>query len=320
MALPVTVYRWDDVGAPQIEETKPKEWLDVLKACLVNGYGTKAAAGWTIAFEDALNHKVVFRNSTSLGSGGFVQFWSGDSGNNVTSVLLYKAACGMSGLDGFIRGGYTEVLKGSSGQDNNKQWMIIATSVSFYFFSLVDNLTIMSKGYYSIFIGDLDSFIPNDTSRFVGGSGANLDRLADSSISPASQSIFYGDVINFKPKLYQADGSDIYVNGSGCSDSYFNVLPVEGTEVEHGVPLVLYDVCVFASAAASVDSDGTVLMGSKLQPFVRGILPGLKKSLFRGYLTTPFPYIKNILGVDHMLVPSLIGYNPNCWINIEAWY
>ena len=48
MASPVTIYRWDDVGAPQIVDGKPSEYMNMLKKCLVEGYGSKASLGWTV--------------------------------------------------------------------------------------------------------------------------------------------------------------------------------------------------------------------------------------------------------------------------------
>lgn len=47
----VTVYRFDDAGAPTLSAAAGA-LISVLDACLVNGYGAKPAAGWTKAFSD----------------------------------------------------------------------------------------------------------------------------------------------------------------------------------------------------------------------------------------------------------------------------
>lgn len=89
MGLPVTVYRWDDDGAPQITNRTPSEMVDVLKKVLVTGYGTKASLGWNIAFEDVGTQKIAFRNNTTLGSGGYVQFWCPEGTNLTNSRFSY---------------------------------------------------------------------------------------------------------------------------------------------------------------------------------------------------------------------------------------
>lgn len=55
--MAVTLYRSTDVGAPVLPNTSPTRLIDnlktVLKACLVDGYGSKPAAGWTVSHEVA---------------------------------------------------------------------------------------------------------------------------------------------------------------------------------------------------------------------------------------------------------------------------
>lgn len=69
MAAPI-VYKSTDASAPTLNGQKGS-LITVLKACLVNGYGSKAAAGWTLATEDAGNYKAIFRNDSVNGSGRY---------------------------------------------------------------------------------------------------------------------------------------------------------------------------------------------------------------------------------------------------------
>lgn len=48
--VPVKVYKWDDIGAPALNKTA-NCMINIFKACLVTGYGTKDGAGWTAPFE-----------------------------------------------------------------------------------------------------------------------------------------------------------------------------------------------------------------------------------------------------------------------------
>lgn len=62
--VPVTVFRWDDEGAPQVESAAGSV-KTILKACLVTGYGEgnkrKDGLGWEMAFEKA--QEACFRST-----------------------------------------------------------------------------------------------------------------------------------------------------------------------------------------------------------------------------------------------------------------
>lgn len=51
-----TLYRYNDAGAPakpaNANYNGAKWFMEIIKACLVTGYGSKTAAGWTIVYED----------------------------------------------------------------------------------------------------------------------------------------------------------------------------------------------------------------------------------------------------------------------------
>lgn len=61
----VTWYRSDDVGAPTLDSSQGS-LLTVLRACLVDGYGSKAAAGWTLELNDiATNGTMLLKNNST---------------------------------------------------------------------------------------------------------------------------------------------------------------------------------------------------------------------------------------------------------------
>jgi len=61
------LYSSDDVGAPAHSGTTLGQVLTIIRACLVDGYGTRTAAGWTMPFSDLPNNKAVFRGQSGLG-------------------------------------------------------------------------------------------------------------------------------------------------------------------------------------------------------------------------------------------------------------
>ncbi len=69
-----TVYRSTDTGAPAypasgINGGSAGAFMDILKACLVDGFGSKPGAGWTVDYEDATAEKR--RMGLSNGNGVF---------------------------------------------------------------------------------------------------------------------------------------------------------------------------------------------------------------------------------------------------------
>lgn len=61
------VYRSSDSGAPSHSGTTLGQILTIIRACLVDGYGTRTAAGWTMPFSDLGNNKAVFRGQSGTG-------------------------------------------------------------------------------------------------------------------------------------------------------------------------------------------------------------------------------------------------------------
>lgn len=83
--MPVKVYRWDDAGAPALDKTSGC-MMTIFKACLVNGYGTKEGAGWTMPFEDTAAGVKVFRPPLSPETDFYLRV-SADTGKQMTAQV-----------------------------------------------------------------------------------------------------------------------------------------------------------------------------------------------------------------------------------------
>lgn len=77
MARTPTIYRWDDAGSPDLDGLMPSTadkqrlWMHtILKSCLVDGYGDKAAAGWTMPHEEIVSNgcRFVLENAANTAS------------------------------------------------------------------------------------------------------------------------------------------------------------------------------------------------------------------------------------------------------------
>lgn len=312
MGLPVTVYRWDDAGAPQLTAgIKPSELIDVLKKCLVEGYGTKQPLGWTIPFENAATFKIAFRNSTTFGSGGFVQFWS-SSGTDVPSAgLLFKCARSMSALDAYIADGFRSALK-SENSLTMPHWILIGTSVGFYFSLMNVGTTYNAKNARNCtFIGDFDSFFTNDPSRFIGNTGS-------------SDSTSFKDITEFSTvyaKVYATDGSllnAVYYSDTLHGNAVNSPSYVSNVDnVALGIPVRYYPKEIKQSVTL-LGTDGEYTNNSIKLPRYRGLYPGLMQCTYIGFKLSQFPVHRAINGKNHML---LVGQNGSyAWLNVEEWY
>lgn len=316
MGLPVTIYRWDDAGAPQINNAKSvSSVIDIFRKCLVSGYGEKLPLGWSVAFENTGTFKIAFRNNTTDGSGSYVQIWNTQGTDTAASNLIYQTAQSMSALDALIRPGYQTSIFNSGVGPTNNQWILIGTSTGFYFAIMNSSITNYTKCVYSFFIGDLDSFVSNDQGRFIG-STAN----ADNGPGYNGRNLF-ASTISCNPKLYQTDGSSASTNALNniALSSITYSAAYTSNDAHETAGIVLNFAPLSLSIIGSVrDSLNIPVNHSLLQPQQRGVLPGLLISSFVGYKTITFPITRNFFGQDYMLMPG-DSSGANRWINIVEW-
>ena len=315
MALPVTVYRWDDAGAPQISTDggTPSEIINVLKKCLVEGYGDKAGLGWSIPFEDVASNKIAFRNSTVVGSGGFTQFWSEGGLDTPNNSILYRSSRAMTALDVFH-----EVRKynGFNSSVGMYQWVIIGTGRAFYFIlNLSTRNDVMATGThysYSGFFGDITPAINSDASTYInytysteddrgGGWSSNFDYISNNGLF-----------------CYMAN-----TDGSGLLQKQQIKLAFthSATLVSYGVPpttLTIANISIGPNLSFK-DEDGLTVSMSVKQPLIRGIIPGLFQMAEHGYSDQPWPQIINRNGVDYWLLRQAHVGAASMMIRMDEW-
>ncbi|MCT7942378.1 hypothetical protein [Shewanella holmiensis] len=318
MGLPVTVYSSNDVGAPQLSSTTkplPSEIINILKKCLVEGYGSKAPLGWSVAFEDSGTFKIAFRNSTVDGSGGYVQYWSDNGLDATNSNLSLKSAMGMSALDNFNKAGYRFRHWNST---TNKKWTLIGTSTGFYFIQrfTTHDLNFLNSSQYEIvyFVGDLDSNYINDSCKFT---------IAAPNFGGDMTNINYGHSLAILGttscnKIYGVDGNEKENPHSVDTGTYTSSVTGSNYTLEtQGITPILAPVIIRTTSPSSTDIDNISCSISGKNPWFRGVIPGLVSIGFCGYGDHTWPTIKNWNGHDYML---LRGYYNGVWLNISEWY
>lgn len=340
MSQVVTVYRWDDAGAPQMPDGKPSEILNVLTKCLVDGYGTKDPLGWTRPFYDAGVQAAVFRNVVAEGgSGGYVKFYSSTGSDTANLPMRVTHAVSMTGINDFFRQGFIQSFyspTGTSGPTGTKadKWVLIGTTIGFYFFISRASATMNSSTTYNatMYIGDFYSAVASDTSKFISivapgtaedlvGTSSNntLDALG-STATDGSQTCL---------KIYDADNFDAFRNyslrplipgtGLNTSSTDYNATPT----TEHLLlpVLVWYAGQQINTTPPTKDRLNVLINDSVVSPLARGALPGLNFSIKMGYRGATWPQTKIINSNNHWLMRTTTGSGSACagWLNMEQW-
>lgn len=158
------VYRWDDSGAPQLAGVAGS-LIALLKACLVDGYGSKSAAGWTMPHVSAGLDVAAFRSSPTNGNGFFYRVVDTSAVATGKSSELYGYESMTSETTGLGATPVVYVYKSSSTSSSTyRQWMIIADDQSAYIF-IAPALTSIGASDDDIcvtFMGDFLSVISGD--------------------------------------------------------------------------------------------------------------------------------------------------------------
>lgn len=133
--MTVRVYRSTDGSAPVLTG-QAGSLVTLLDAVLVNGYGTKSAAGWTKPYSGT--SKAVYRNNTTTGTGSYLRVDDNASSYFHRAYITgYETMSGVdTGTNAFPSSTTSQSAWGKSAtQDATaRQWVIVADEFRFYIF------------------------------------------------------------------------------------------------------------------------------------------------------------------------------------------
>jgi hypothetical protein len=188
--MAVTVYKSTDANAPVLTGAAGS-LITLLDAILVNGYGAKAAAGWTKPY--SWSNGAVYRNSAALGSGLFLNIDDNGAGPNSArearargfefKTLYDPGAAQLNGTGPFptttqLPAGIA-IAKSMSLDQIARKWIAIADTRTLYLFTLPGHW----QGYSAFMFGDFFSLGGNaDVYRcaIIGRSAETLQDSIDS--------------------------------------------------------------------------------------------------------------------------------------------
>lgn len=314
MGLPVTVYRHSDLGAPQLTNRSPSELINILKKCLVEGYGDKNPLGWTLEYEDVGSVAAAFRNDPVVGSGGYVKVYSATGADGTGVNFRMKVAKSMMDINTFIDDTGFKTYDLDYSQQGGA-WQVIGTSRGFWL--IIEHLnktdyTFISSSYQqwqiTVFIGDIDTCDPNDSSPFIQISGNNTTA---SDITYSTYTYVFGGNSTAYCGMYSCDGSPSSQTTYKLSFPFIcSTTTVTGNQQSQGISEILLPVGVYIDAYSYVPTLAF--------PSSRGVIPGLFQSGMVAYSDQTRPLD---LTFDGELFTRIHCYQmQNLWINLEAWY
>lgn len=317
MPQAVTVYKWDDDGAPQLTNGKPSEIINVLKKVLVEGYGVKAPLGWSMPFEDSVNFKAAFKNNTADGgSGGYALIYSNTGLDSNAAAMRIRSSKAMSAIDTSLGDGFTQAFQfgAGSGADKVSKWYIIGNSKAFYLIGGFEGRGLDGGSYYtpSIFVGDFLSAIPADAGRFIALAAHSYADFTSASYQATLSALHLTEPINClrinapdnsaANKVYTLINTGVVYSWGQVSNGlnpYRSLIPIQIRTLKSG-------------PSSSAIAESTV------EPYFRGLLPGIYICTAPFGNNSPSPSVIDIAGKGYWILQSVWGC-PAVVIASEVW-
>ena len=251
--MAINYYRWDDPSAPSLSGESGK-LIDLLDACLINGYGSKTGAGWTKVYYDAPNHTAVYRHSTD---DCFIRIDDNqtDHGLNqaVANVRCYKTMSDVDNgtvktpSDSQISTVYSFIRKSNSANTTTEPWILVENNGLIYFNTNYNSNT--NSAIHTI--GKVRYFNPSDTYPYglgacYTGHTTYRERGYNTWMSASDgYSYFYtltqydgADNGRLKPMLESAFSGTTFIGNS--NQGLATVNPITGSHKL--LPVILYEV------------------------------------------------------------------------------
>lgn len=262
--MAVTLYKYDDVGAPQLTGEVGKV-IAVLDACLVNGYGDKSPAGWTKEFTGT--NKAVYR--PPAGNRLYLRILNDNSttdGFDYSSVGICRAVgyetmsdvdtgTGAFPLNTQMSGG-TYLHTTYDRTSTARSWWLIADDKIFYFIPIYDTRC------FGFCFGSFYSYVDNDNYNTVIVGNTNSGRTSVN----LSYNFALGNVSGgtYAPRRWDQLSSSIQcsklnISGLGVSNQHSGVAQV-----------IVYPNPITGGLLLS----GQYIQETALGTIIRGRLPG----------------------------------------------
>lgn len=321
MAIP-TLYKWDDAGAPQLTR-RAQSLLTILRKCLVEGYGSKAALGWSIAFDDAVNQRTVYRNASGKGEIRFAPA-STPTGDSVA----FAAASSFADIDTALAPGLFDLALTYWGGYEYNRWSIIGTGDAFYLLlwssTLTESNSFAATRHQTYFFGNIISPIADDPHPFVA-----IGRVRPSPVntllpSGYAQGALLTTLLSAALSVSQLDAST-YISGGingAASQRVVNITSATSLSGSSSTshlyqpshPLLVPPLPVLLTELATPTAPPADKSG---KPVIRGVIPGLTALGF--WLQSLNGSVVDVGGTPHVALQTTMGSGTCLLISLGEW-
>lgn len=167
--MPFNFYTSTDAGAPTLPG-QADSLNNLLKACLVDGYGAKAAAGWTAPYYDSATKQRVFLTAGSPAAYLLVQDNGQSTGGlrearifGYESMSAHNAGIGQFPTAAQRPNGYC-IRKSATADATSRKWWMAADGQRFHLFIETGDTNTYAVPYH---FGKFKSYKPNDNHAFL---------------------------------------------------------------------------------------------------------------------------------------------------------
>lgn len=152
MSIP-KFFQSTDAGAP-ILTANAGSLNAVLKACLINGYGSKPSAGWELVFENLTNHQLVVRSINPESDQCCYSFNDANTRHTVMNGFETWDSVNSMGVNPFNSSADQNILKRSEALINNSlPWYVISDDKSCWVLVFCEAPNYIISNFFGDYIG-----------------------------------------------------------------------------------------------------------------------------------------------------------------------
>lgn len=225
--MTVKLYRSNEVGAPAMGTSAAGDLLNIMRACLVEGFGSRTGAGWTMPFSDLPNKLACFKSVT----GDTIRL-DDSIDYRFASVLGFKTMSDLNtGIEQYPSNDQIpenqelRVQKRESTSSIYDGWMMIVSDNWFYFVGLhnAPNPT----NACGFFFGEYESLNPSFTSNFM--ITGHMEAITSTSVSYSDDALYQVNQPWFARRNYQESVNPINIYNRWISQAYQQPNPFTGS-------------------------------------------------------------------------------------------
>lgn len=223
--MTVRLYQSKDVGAPELSSTTAGSLVTILRACLVDGYGTRTPQGWLMPFSDLPNNVACFKPASigdTIRVDDGIDYRYAQCRGYATMSDLNTGTEMYPSLGNVIETSFKQWKRGDANVLKDG-WMVVAGDNWFYFINHDDSYSYPAGFYFGAYDCVNASFANNYIINGYYGS-------ANPSVSYADDGLYVAGVKKWWARRnYQDSANPVNLDHYWSAQNYANPNPFNGS-------------------------------------------------------------------------------------------